>query len=209
MRECIECGVDGLDFRVENHSTHVDEWWAYGFNEPIVDEYKRRYGVNILKEPFDRGKLAHLRGEYYTQFLRDAKTEASRNDIKMQVHVNIEAFGPAPLECRRLAYPWNIKFDWETWVKEGIADSVTLRTTELSPRQVLGDPFTNEVLDLAKSYNKKVYYNRYITQDELSEGIKMVLSDNRIDGFILYEAHTFTEVIEGKFVGKFDLEGGN
>ena len=47
---------------------HADD---YGFNEPIVKEYKRRYGRDILREDFDLAKWRELRGEYFTLFLRE------------------------------------------------------------------------------------------------------------------------------------------
>ena len=52
------------------HSRFNDE---FGFNKPIVDEYKRRYGVDITHENFDVYSLAHLRGEYLTQFFRELR----------------------------------------------------------------------------------------------------------------------------------------
>ena len=44
----------------------------YGFElQPIVDEYQRRYKVNILREQFHLEQSRRLCGEYLTQFIRE------------------------------------------------------------------------------------------------------------------------------------------
>src|SRR2546422_10941551 len=60
--------VDGIymDTRTELMSPeHADQ---FGFNEPIVREFKQRYGVNILEEDFDVELWRSPRGEYFTLF---------------------------------------------------------------------------------------------------------------------------------------------
>ena len=39
---------------------------------PIVAAFRERYGVDILREPFDRMALRKLRGEFYTEFVWEA-----------------------------------------------------------------------------------------------------------------------------------------
>ena len=77
IQEFIDWGVDGVEFRWAAHQD-TREWDAYGFNEPVVAEYQKRCGLDIRHEDFDRTKWRQLRGEYYTQFLRDAKTLVGR-----------------------------------------------------------------------------------------------------------------------------------
>src|SRR5690348_17622517 len=65
---------DGIFFYtyIENcGARYLDE---YGFNEPIVSEFKRRHGVDIRNQPFDKQAWYVLRGEYMTQFIRDRKS---------------------------------------------------------------------------------------------------------------------------------------
>ncbi len=47
---------------------HADQ---FGFNQPIVDEFCRRYRVDILTQDFDLEAWRALRGEYFTLFLRE------------------------------------------------------------------------------------------------------------------------------------------
>ena len=122
VEECIAAGVDGVEFRVANHHDVMD-WSAYGFNQPIVDEYKRRYGVDIIRdEDFDRAKWRKLRGEYYTLFYREARRLLNKHKIKMSLDINneqiLDATKPQQLE---------IYWDWKTWIKEGLADMITVK----------------------------------------------------------------------------------
>jgi hypothetical protein len=122
VEEFIREGVDGVEFRWGAHTGTMD-WKAYGFNQPIVDEYRKRYGVDIRKDDFDRAKWRKLRGEYYTRFYREAKALLKRHGKKMQVDVSNENYAdPA------LPQSYNIHGDWKTWIK--IADAVTLKHTD-------------------------------------------------------------------------------
>lgn len=100
----------------------------FGFNKPIVDEYKRRYGVDILTEPFDTEKLAALRGEYVTEFLRQLKAELQKKNQKLGIILD----GNEPdLPQRWLATPatngvGRIRMDWRTWATEGIVDELMI-----------------------------------------------------------------------------------
>jgi len=60
-----------VDIRITNHNSILD-WAEYGFNQPVVDEYLRRYGVDPQVDSFDKEKLRRLRGEFYTAFLEKA-----------------------------------------------------------------------------------------------------------------------------------------
>ena len=65
----VDHDYDGMSFYtyVENLGLrYVDE---FGYNQPIVDEFKKRYGVDIRTEDFDKEAWAKVRGEYITQFL--------------------------------------------------------------------------------------------------------------------------------------------
>jgi hypothetical protein len=66
----LDDGYDGLFLYTyfENFTTRFEH--EFGFNAPIVAEYRRRYGVDIRTEPFDRRLWGELRGAYVTEFLR-------------------------------------------------------------------------------------------------------------------------------------------
>ena len=102
----------------------------YGFNQPVVEEMKARYGVDILTDPrFDAfgadfkiddpmvERWRDLRGEHITQFYRELRAALRAVDPSIQLAVTLsgEYAGP-PLGNQRL--------DWRTWVNEGLIDAI-------------------------------------------------------------------------------------
>src|SRR5882757_9631255 len=65
----------------ENHSTRYQD--EFGFNQPVVTEFKRRYGIDLRTQAFTRAASrtdwVRLRGEYFTTFLRELKQELKKN----------------------------------------------------------------------------------------------------------------------------------
>ncbi len=102
----------------------------YGFNQPVVDEMKAKYGVDIMTDPrFDVYSAdfkiddpmvenwRNLRGEHVTQFYRELRKALDEVDPKIQIAVTLsgEYAGP-PIGNQRM--------DWRTWVDEGLIDAI-------------------------------------------------------------------------------------
>ncbi len=102
----------------------------YGFNQPVVDEMKAKYGVDIMTDPrFDVFSAdfkiddpmvenwRNLRGEHVTQFYRELRKALNEVDPKIQIAVTLsgEYAGP-PIGNQRM--------DWRTWVDEGLIDAI-------------------------------------------------------------------------------------
>jgi len=140
----VEQGYDGFSFY-----TYAEDWGIryldeFGYNQPIVDEFKKRYGVDIRKDDFDKEAWGKLRGEYLTQFLRELRSSLSKHNKKIAMWVD-----PYDTHLPQL-WPWSdtgpgstyepertqggtmrpgrIFIDWETWAKEGIVDELTIAT---------------------------------------------------------------------------------
>jgi hypothetical protein len=186
VREALEAGSDMLDFRIENHCTHTDDPFSYGYNDAVLGEYRRRYG----DAPVDVRRIAEIRGENYTQFLREAKKLVQSCGKKMHHHLNVEYLREDPPYGRRMAYPWNIRMEWEKWLEEGLLDEATLRTFEFAPKFVLNDPFSLRVMDMCKKHGVPINYNRYIsgTPENYSAEYELIRGDGRFRSFIVYEA---------------------
>lgn len=101
----------------------------YGFNPPIVEEYKKRYGVDIRTQDFDRAKWLAIRGDYYTQMLQRMSQVLHKKGQKL-----IAMFEP-PLDSGayqgrgdNLVGQDQGPFDWQwkKWVNEGIVDSAMM-----------------------------------------------------------------------------------
>ena len=125
----LAAGVDGVDVRVSAHGSLTDDPLEYGFNGPLLEECRERFGTEIGNTDGDRARLARLRGRHYTRFIREAGRRVRSAGKKFQVHVHAEAFGPDPCHGQLMGFPANLEFDWRTWLLEGLADGITLRTT--------------------------------------------------------------------------------
>lgn len=119
-------GYDGLSFHLynENQGPRFDD--EFGFNEPIVEEYRKRYGVDILTEDYDKQKLADLRGEYLTQFFRELR--AAFEPMNVKVSVMIDAKDPDVPQVW-LAFPnillsGRVRVDWRTYALENLVDEL-------------------------------------------------------------------------------------
>ena len=80
--------LDGIAFFTycENYGQRFED--EFGYNQPIVDEYKRRYGVDIRTQEFDKHLWYEIRGEYVTQFLRELRAALKAHGKKLGVRLN-------------------------------------------------------------------------------------------------------------------------
>jgi hypothetical protein len=110
--------VDGIymDTRTEGMGPEYAD--QYGFNQPIVKEYQRRYGVDILEEDFDLEKWRSLRGEYFTQLLRE---------VAQVVHAKGRPFSLGTSRGDYIGFPLgNMKLEWRKWFAERLLDGFLL-----------------------------------------------------------------------------------
>jgi hypothetical protein len=118
---------DGISFYtyVENMAQrYMDE---FGYNEPIVNEFKRRHGVDIRREPFDREAWNRLRGEYVTQFLVELHDalKARGKKLSMVLRPDQPHLPQRWLAVKDPALPTGaIHMDWEGWVRQGAVDEL-------------------------------------------------------------------------------------
>jgi hypothetical protein len=87
----------------------------FGYNQPIVDEYRSRYGVDIRTQEFDKNLWRYLRGEYVTQFLRELKAALKPYGRKLGMCLNPrEPNYPQPWNVSRYTITaGRIYMDWE------------------------------------------------------------------------------------------------
>lgn len=106
---------------------HADQ---YGFNPPIVEEMRKRHGVEILTDPrFDWEspafraddplveKWRELRGTYITQLYREIRVAMRTAAPEVQLAVTLSGNYVGPIMG-------NAKLDWKTWVDEGLVDVI-------------------------------------------------------------------------------------
>lgn len=184
LAEMVEAGVDGVDFREENHCTHTDEPEAYGFNPVVLA--RCRPGADVL------GEVARVRGEAYTDFLRQAKAQLTAHGVRLRYHLNMDHFRPAPPPARALAYPANLHFDWQRWLAEGLLDEAVLRSYHYRTA-MLTDDFGAELVAQCRERNIPISFNHHIFANDpwYLEEAQRVSADGRFAGVILYEAQSF------------------
>jgi hypothetical protein len=194
IKEFIEWDVDGVEFRWPAHQD-TREWDAYGFNDPVVKEYKKRYGVDILTQDFDRGKWRALLGEYYTQFYRDAKALLAKHGRKMMVDVM-----PNNDSDPSHAQFANVFLDWQTWFS--FADGVSFKWVQ--PGSATDAMFRK----VADRYGIPTYYNVFQQvvykdwdKDRIVAHLKL-LKETGHKGTMLYESAGF---MKAKPDGAFDI----
>lgn len=109
---------DGLFLCLRSQSRPAVFADQYGFNEPIVQEYRRRYGVGILKEDFDLPQWRDLMGEYLTLFLSEIRQSLNERNLGFSMGVpRGDIIGP-PMG--------NGTLDWRSWVERDLLDSLVI-----------------------------------------------------------------------------------
>jgi hypothetical protein len=192
LDEMIAAGVDGVDFREENHSTHTDFPDEYGYNPVVIQRCRTLQGTMAEN-------IARVRGEAYTDFLRQCKQRLSASGKRMRYNLQLDYFRPDPPACRLLAYPLNLRFDWRQWLKAGLVDEVNLRFYQLPFDAVFDDKISQEMMAVCRDRSIPICVNRYIKSQTLAAELQRVKRDGRFAGFILYETASFL---------KFDASGG-
>lgn len=189
IQRLIAMGIDGIDLRLQNHSSMVSDYVNYGYNEPIVEAYMNKYGVNILEDEADPIKLMKIRGEFYLQFVESVATELKKANVTLQIHLrhslereNIKLsseFGEVGFWAMPKVLP-----DWERLIE--LADEVTIKDYNWG---VYRPETASQIKDKAASLGKKLWVHCYIAQggDLNTSFVDGVEQDDRVTGVLLYE----------------------
>ncbi len=113
--------VDGFYLCTRSHAGECEPSYipdCFGYNQPVVEEYRLRYGVDIRLAPFDFRKWYEILGEGLTQFLREARQALGR---QMPIAVGIMRH---PLMVRHVYPRVKMVVDWPAWVGEGLVDEL-------------------------------------------------------------------------------------
>ncbi len=132
--------LDGVTFSIRTHTLPsggspetVGAPLVYGYGEPVVQEFIKRYGVNPRTQDFDVDAFLKLRGEYFTQALEGVSKIVHAHGGKLECMAPIRGAGSI---AHGSMYPWwgayNIDnfFDIRTWAQKGIVDNVIMLGTK-------------------------------------------------------------------------------
>jgi HEAT repeat protein len=121
-------GYDGLCLYTYNENFTLRYPDEFGYSQPIVDEFKRRYDVDIRTQPFDRDAWARLRGEYFTSLLADLKARLASHQKKLVVWVSADdSHSPMTWHSGGLGKTrtaGHIYMDWKEWVRRDAVDEL-------------------------------------------------------------------------------------
>ncbi|NPV45624.1 MAG: family 10 glycosylhydrolase [Armatimonadetes bacterium] len=125
----LRYGYDGLVLYtyVENMSLRYPD--EFGYSDPIVREFRRRYGVDIRTQEFDREAWARLKGEYVTAFLRELKGALARHRKELAVYLNPDDTHAASIwntNAGPVVTAGHIYLDWERWAGDGLVDELVI-----------------------------------------------------------------------------------
>ena len=181
VRHYIAAGVDGIDFRIPNH-TRVFDWDAYCFSPPLIEAFKAKHGIDITRQPFNRADMRRLRGEYYTQFLRNARQLLRQAGKALHVHVSPRETSPE----------WHtdteVHFDWPRWIDEGLVDEITVKM--MTMRGMFAPRLAARAREAGLKLNFCPYLNGLPRHPAGRDILRHLIHDAReggADGFIIYE----------------------
>ena len=186
--QCLAVDVDGIDFRIANHNFAFD-WSDYGFEEALVRAFEARHGVNILEEPFDSEAWRRLRGEPYTDFLRQASARLRRAGRKVFAHVNTYMEPPC------IETSMNIHWDWPTWIREGLLDEITVKRWRMD---ALTNGIAPRIVEETRQAGLPINYCPYLNALPPGDAGRQVMDFHRCEAleggatrFIMYENAAF------------------
>ena len=109
---------DGLFVCLRSQSKPAAFADQFGFNEPIREDYLKRYERDIWKEDFDLQKWRDMLGEYLTRFLESVRNELKKMGIRLAIGIaRGDVIGP-PLG--------NWTLQWREWIKEDLIDDLVI-----------------------------------------------------------------------------------
>jgi hypothetical protein len=199
LNKALDDGYDIVGNRTECHSVQVNEPYAYGYNDAVKKLYFEKYG-ECTEEDMDLEKIAEIRGNVFSELLAKGASIVHARGKKVYATLNIEMlYNPLPLD-RIGAYPMNVQWQWERWLKETKPDEINFRMYQSSPAMLLNDPQCMHMLEVAKSYGVPLTVERYLYR-QMPDEYKMLNDTGLFDAMIVYEtADLFRGTPEGDVV---------
>jgi hypothetical protein len=109
---------DGLFVCLRSQSKPADYADQYGFNDPVSNEYLKRYGVDIRTEDFNLQQWRDLGGEYLTRFLRELRKILNAEQMLLSVGAPRGSVLGSPMG--------NTTLQWPLWIQEGLIDQLII-----------------------------------------------------------------------------------
>jgi len=121
VARAIAAGADGVDVRIAHHQSCA-EWLSYAFAEPNLAVFRQRFGREPEANAVDFAAIRRIRGEFHTQFLREAAATLHAAGKKLEAHLESRMTTPADFDTSN-----QIHWDYATWIDDGIVDGINLK----------------------------------------------------------------------------------
>jgi hypothetical protein len=190
VRQLLDAGFDGVDIRLQCHSSMVTDYMNYGFNAPVVARYRELYGTDMNSIPMTPEvylRVMKIRGDYFMGFLEEAAALVRGRGARFLVHLKDAHENPlCDSDWDQLCH-WTmpkISLDWRRCVE--LADEITIKDyyyKQYKPALAGG------AKDYAATLGKKVWVHCYYGQgDGYDETfLRSVEKDKRVSGILLYD----------------------
>ncbi len=130
-RELLAWGADGIHCSTSSHCRHMPnkhEHDFYGFEQPIVDAYRKKHGVDIrTTDDFDKQAWHDLKGQAMVQLYRELAELCHGQGKELWIGLQLgqyTQFSADPHFSDNVVMRYSNH--WKTLVDEGIADAFIL-----------------------------------------------------------------------------------
>ncbi|MFC1452724.1 hypothetical protein ACFLSJ_05190 [Verrucomicrobiota bacterium] len=203
VRACLDDGMDGIDLRPGSHCSPFD-WYEYGFNDAVVDAYRKRHGSDIIEEGAQVAKKAAIMGEGYTQFLAEASALTRSRGKVVAHHVQGDFFAkPGNPESGLDREVFFMGIDWavEDWLRSGLVDEITVK----GPVPGCWEATRKHIVALATEVGLPYRYcpwhsdakGRYTRYEALRRQVHRARMDEGAAGFNVYESAAVLDIRPG------------
>ncbi|OHB54580.1 MAG: hypothetical protein A2Y12_09665 [Planctomycetes bacterium GWF2_42_9] len=152
IAELCSYDFDGIYLCTRTHAFYrnTDKGDDYGYNMPVIQEYKRLYGKDIQKEPFDANLWHQIRAEGFTKFLKNASHIVHKSGKELWL-------GIKTAENEKYGWPYgNAVLPWKSWVKDGYIDAIIAGHNFVPPEAIARG--TKEFKSVAKSNQRILFW---------------------------------------------------
>jgi hypothetical protein len=220
--ELVAYKPDGLYLSTSCHTRHLnfpepDDF--FGFGPAIAAAYQRETGRDILDEPLDPVAWNRVKGDAFTEFLRQVKERLAPIGGKLAVGTQ---YGPQTILTTPFFsthVPFRFDTQWRRWIDEGIADTLVLGDYEwpwdrvpiweakqvfppaglqaadvLTPEYVAYAAGRAELLIFSSWLSAYAQHHQGASAGNLEDAMRMrarTVLETGADGLCLHEAHTF------------------
>ncbi len=199
VKELVEYGADGLYLCTRSHCFTFgnDKDERYGYNKAIVDEYQKRYGVNILKEDFDKKKWYELRAEGIDILIEEISKIVKAKNQEIMLGVSSTSISNGRWENN-----WGDKvpLHWQKYLQNGWIDHILAGQYKVGNYWIGRE--TNRFKSAALPHNKLYFWAQMIeygkgvyTLDQLKNQAEAIVFHGA-NGGMYHEAINMEEQVE-------------